>query len=326
MKRVLVTGGSGFIGRHLVASQLRQGHFVRAVDLHEGAAAGKPVSPNLEEVIGDIADPAVQNRIVEGIDVVYHLASAHLDVRLSADDYRRVNVDATAALILAAKAAGVQRFVHCSSVGVMGDVQTPPADETAPCLPENIYEVTKFEGEKAAAGIARQTGFPVVIVRPAWVFGPGCPRTEKLFRMVRKGRFIFFGQGRNFRHPIYIDDAIRGMEQCAGADLAPGECFILAGHKPATTRELVDAIAQTANVKSPAIHVPIIFGRLAGAGLEIVFKAAGRTPPFSSRSMDFYVKNNAYSIRKAKQAFGFDPQFDLLHGLAETWKRMQANR
>lgn len=321
MKRVLITGSSGFIGRHLVESQLGQGNFVRAVDLHEGIAG----AANLDSVTGDIADPAVQDRIVEGIDVVYHLASAHLDVRLSADDYRRVNVGATAALILAAKAAGVQRFVHCSSVGVMGNIQSPPADETTPCEPENVYEVTKFEGEKAAVGIAKETGFPVVIVRPAWVFGPGCPRTEKMFRMVRKGRFIFFGKGQNFRHPIFIADAIRGMEQCAVAELDPGDIFILAGHTPTTTRELIDAIARTADVKRPAIHVPAIFGKLAGASLEMVFKAGGQAPPFSSRSMDFYVKNNAYSIRKANQAFGFDPQFDLSRGLAETWERMQVN-
>src|SRR6185503_7561360 len=106
-------------------------------------------------------------KLVEGMDVVYHLASAHLDVSLSDAHYHRVNVGATLSLLGAARQAGVRRFVHCSSVGVIGDVKHPPADETTKCHPVNIYERTKLEGERVALDFARQTSFPVVVVRPA---------------------------------------------------------------------------------------------------------------------------------------------------------------
>jgi nucleoside-diphosphate-sugar epimerase len=125
---VLVTGGDGFIGSHLVDSQLAQGHRVRTVDLRMDRLANVSDCPNLEVVAGDITDKHLVNRLVSGIDVVYHLASAHLDVSLPDAYYRRVNVEATASLLEAAQSAGVQRVVHCSSNGVIGDVRTTPDD------------------------------------------------------------------------------------------------------------------------------------------------------------------------------------------------------
>ena len=128
--KVLITGAGGFIGSHLVDSQLDQGHDVRAVDLHIDLLQHQLANPHLEAIRGDITDESVLKNLVDGIDVVYHLASAHLDVSLSNEHYRRVNVGATLSLLESARKAGVKRFVHCSSVGVIGDVENPPADET----------------------------------------------------------------------------------------------------------------------------------------------------------------------------------------------------
>ena len=213
--KVLITGAGGFIGSHLVDSQLEQGHDVRAVDLHLDLLQHQSAHPHLEAFLGDITDENLLKKLVEGVDIVYHLASAHLDVSLSDEHYRRVNVGATLSLLEAARHAGVKRFVHCSSVGVIGDVENPPADETTDCHPTNIYERTKLEGEREALAYSRRTGFPVVVMRPAWVYGPRCPRTAKLMRTISKGRFLFFGSGQNMRHPVYINDAVKGLELCA---------------------------------------------------------------------------------------------------------------
>ena len=119
---VLITGAGGFIGSHLVDSQLKRGYHVRGVDLHLDLLRHQIAHPRLEVICGDISDRESLQKLVRGIDIVYHLASAHLDVSLSEAHYRRVNVDASRSLLEAARNAGVKRFVHCSSVGVIGDV------------------------------------------------------------------------------------------------------------------------------------------------------------------------------------------------------------
>lgn len=316
--KVLITGAGGFIGSHLVDSQLAQGHDVRALDLHLDLLSHQGAHPHLEMIPCDITDESLLKKVVEGVDIVYHLASAHLDVRLSDEYYRRVNVGATLALLRAAKQAGVKRFVHCSSVGVIGDVQTPPANETTECYPTNIYERTKLEGEKTAIDFARRTGFPVVVMRPAWVYGPRCPRTAKLMRTISKGRFLFFGKGQNMRHPVYISDAVKGLELCGSADGVNGEVFIIAGEKAVQVSELVDVMSTELGARPPKLHLPIRLGLLGGYSLELLFKLIGKQPPFSRRSVDFFLKHNAYDIQKAKRILGYQPQVDLRTGIRET--------
>lgn len=315
---VLITGGGGFIGSHLVESQLAQGHHVRTVDLHTQRLAHMADRPRLDVVVGSITDRHLVERLVSGIDVIYHLASAHLDVHLSDDVYWQVNVQATANLLRAARAAGVGQVVHCSSNGVIGDVQNPPADEATPCNPTNIYERTKLAGEQVALQVARETGLPVVVARPAWVYGPRCPRTQKLFHTIQKRRFVMVGDGRTLRHPIYVSDAVRGFELCAASKKAAGQVYLLAGEKPVTIQSLVRTIAEMLDVQPPAVHLPLWLAQAGGYALELAFRPLGRQPPFSRRSVDFFLKNNVYSIRKAQQELGFQPQVDLRAGLVQT--------
>jgi len=320
--KVLITGAGGFIGSHLVDSQLEQGHDVRAVDLHLDLLQPQSANPNLEAITGDITDENLLKRLVEGVEIVYHLASAHLDVSLSDEHYRRVNVGATLSLLEAARRAGVKRFVHCSSVGVIGDVKNSPADETTDCHPTNIYERTKLEGEREALTYSRRTDFPIVVMRPAWVYGPRDPRTSKLMQTISKGRFFFFGNGQNMRHPIYICDAVKGLELCASVEGVNGEVFIIAGENAVPVAELVSVMSGELGVRSPQLHLPIALGLLGGYSLEMAFKLIGKQPPFSRRSMDFFLKHNAYDIGKAKRMLGYQPQMDLRGGIRKTiqWK------
>lgn len=312
---VLITGGGGFLGSHLVESQLAQAHHVRTIDLHTHDLRHHD---RVQIVQGDIEDTALMRKLLAGVDVVYHLASAHLDVSLSNAHYQRVNVDATLQLLQMAQTAGVQRFVHCSSVGVIGDVDNPPANEETPCSPTNIYEKTKLAGELAALAFGRSNNFPVVVARPAWIYGPRCPRTRKLIRTIRKGRFVIFGNGKVLRHPVYVADAVRGLERCAMASQAQGEVYIIAGDAPVTIETLVDTIASVLGVKAPTWHVPVSLGLMAGYSLEAAFKLLKKQPPLSHRSMDFFRKNNAYDISKARRELGFEPLVDLKTGLAQT--------
>ena len=127
-----------------------------------------------------------------------------------------------------------------------------------------------------------------------------------------------FGSGRTLRHPIYVSDAIRGLELCAETESARGQIYILAGAKPVTIEALVRMIAQVIERPVPTIHLPVALGKAAGIALQAAFKPLGLRPPFSRRSMDFYLKNNAYDIGKARRELGFQPQVDLHTGLVKT--------
>lgn len=321
---VLITGGGGFIGSHLVDSQLALGNYVRTLDLYAGRLSHVASHPNLEIVVGDITDDDLVRQSLEDIDLIYHLASAHLDTSLSDEHYHRVNLDGTVDLLKAANKAGVKRVVHCSSVGVIGDVEKPPADETTLCNPTNIYEKTKLAGERAALSFTQEADLPVVVARPAWVYGPRCPRTKKLIQGIRKGRFPIFGRGQNLRHPIYVSDAVSGLESCGEKDQISGQVYIIAGDEPVTIEQLVCLVADTVGVKLPLIRLPIFLGKLIAYSLQFLFKPLGRQPPFSRRSLDFFLKNNAYDIRKARRDLGFCPRVDLRSGLQKTWHWLES--
>lgn len=316
--KILITGGGGFIGSHLVDHQLAQGHTVRVLDHNTDQLTHLAGLASLQVIRGDITHPELVRQAVWGIDVVYHLASAHLDVSRSDGHYWRVNVDGTLGLLRAARAAGVGRVVHCSSVGVIGNVLTPPADEATDCRPTNIYEKTKLAGEQAALRYGAETGLAVVVARPAWVYGPRCPRTERLLKSIRNRRFVMFGHGKTLRHPLFVADAVRGLELCAAAAHVPGQCYILAGERAMSIEELVATIAAVYGVSPPTLRLPARLGFVGGYVLELLFKGLSQPPPFSRRTLDFYLKNNSYRIDRAERDLGFRPEVDLPAGVSET--------
>ena len=120
---------------------------------------------------------------------VFHLASLLGAAPVDRGRFLEVNARGTENVLSAARRAGVRRFVHVSSVGVLGSIQGPPAGEDAPYHPEDIYELSKQQGEEIARRFAAE-GDPVVIVRPTWVYGPGDRRTLKLMRAIQK-RYFF---------------------------------------------------------------------------------------------------------------------------------------
>lgn len=317
MNMVLITGAGGLIGRDLAESQLRQGHLVRALDLDVDALKPFGRHDNLQIFPGDMRDSSLLRRLVAGADVVYHLASAHLDPGLSDSDYFQVNVTATRQLLEEAEKAGVRRFVHCSSNGVLGKIERLPANEGTPCRPTNVYERTKLLGEQEALGFFRKFQFPVVVARPSWVIGPSCTRTARLLRAVLNRRFIVFGSGKTLRHPIYISDAVRGLELCALRG-KPGEVYLLAGEKPVSVTELVETIASLRGLRPPSVRLPVVFGLTAAHLLQRGCGMLHCRAPITLRTLDFFIKDNAYDTSKARRELGFVPTVALRDGLEKS--------
>jgi dihydroflavonol-4-reductase len=314
VRRALVTGASGFIGAHCVRFLAGRNWRVRALDVHPAPNDFK--SLEIEFTQADLRDSSTLTALLKGIDVVFHLASVHLDVGASFAEFEAVNVRAVAALVAACAAAKVRRLVHVSSVGVYGHVEHPPADESAPLHPENDYERTKRAGEDAAREAAKRHGVDLVIVRPSWVYGIGCPRTEKLIGALRRGRFFYIGAARNLRHPVYISDFLEGMWLAANvSEPLAGATFNIAGPRWMTVQEMVMTFATAINARPPTFRIPRSVGYAAGWIAELVGALLKINPPISRRTLAFFENDNAFDISAARTRLKYEPRIELLDGV-----------
>jgi len=224
-----------------------------------------------------------------------------------------------------AAAAGVRRVVHCSTVGVHGDIEHPPANEDAPLRPGDVYQRTKLEGERLARQAAERARIALTIARPSGIYGPGDRRLLKLFRGVARRRLPILGSGGIYYHLTYIDDLVEGFRLCGEHPAAANRTYILAGGEVTTLNELVRIVAEVAGVAPPWLHLPVWPFWLAGAACEAVCVPLGIEPPIYRRRVDFYTKSRAFDITRARQELGYDPKVGLRDGIARTlaWYRQQ---
>jgi dihydroflavonol-4-reductase len=320
--RVLVTGATGFTGGHLARTLASRGHDVIALVRDEDRAAPLEQA-GISLVRGDVRDRRALELAASKTEVVYHIAAIYRQAGLRQEEYRAVNAEAVGIVIQAASAAGARRVVHCSTVGVHGDIEHPPANEEAPLKPGDIYQETKLEGERHAREEGTKAGLEVVIVRPTGIYGPGDRRLLKLFRGVARGRFVILGSGRIFYHLTYIDDLVEGFRLCGEVPAAAGRTYILAGGEVTTLNELIAVIAEVARVAPPRLHLPVWPFWMAGAFCEAVCVPVGIEPPIYRRRVDFFTKSRAFDISRARRELGFSPSVRLREGIARTlaWYR-----
>lgn len=323
--RVLVTGATGFTGGHLARYLAGRGQEVRAL-VRAGAAPDarrELAAAGVALVEGDLRDSAALERACAGVEVVYHIAAIYRQAGLRDEEYRAVNAVAPRTVVLAAAAGGVRRVVHCSTVGVHGDVEHPPAGEDAPLRPGDIYQQTKLEGEAAAREAGRSAGIEVVVARPTGIYGPGDRRLLKLFRGVARRRFVVLGSGRIFYHLTYIDDLVEGFRLCGVVPAAAGGTYILAGGEVTTLHELIGIIAEEARVPRPRLRLPVWPFWIAGAACEALCTPLGIEPPIYRRRVDFFTKSRAFDISRARAEIGYTPQVPLREGIRRTlaWYR-----
>lgn len=314
---VLVTGATGYTGGYLVRRLVKDGYQVRVLARSRDKAEGfKGIGVGV--VLGDIRDESVVNEAVKGMDIVFHLVAVFRIAGLKDKDYWDIHVLGTKNILEASLKHKIKRFIHCSTIGVHGGVSQMPANEESPFNPGDIYQLTKLEGEKVAIQYWKDKGLPVVIVRPAGIYGPGEMRFLKLFRAVSKGIFIMIGNGQIYWHPVYIDDLIQGIMLAATVPDIEGEIFIIGSEEYITLNRLVDSIAGVLGVKLRKLYIPARPIQVVGSMCEIFCKPFGIEPPIYRRRVDFFTKNRAFDISKAKQKLGYQPRYDLFSGLKLT--------
>jgi nucleoside-diphosphate-sugar epimerase len=316
--RAFITGGSGFIGGHLVDLLVKKGWDVRAL-VHRGPLHNEG---RVKILKGDICDRAVLKDGLEGADILFHLASALGSSAIGKDEFFRVNARGTEAVLEAAREEKVKRIIQVSSAGVLGAVKNNDiaAEDYSPG-PIQVYDETKLAGEKAALRFAEK-GVDVVVIRPGWAYGPGDKRTFKLIKAICRKKFILATKGEARQTPVYIDDLVEGILLAAEKG-EKGSIYHLAGREILTAREIVGVIAASCGRKIPRFRIPLVPARLAALILEGMFSPLRREPPLSRAKLSFFLHSKPLSIHKAESELGFSPNVLFVEGikLALSWYR-----
>lgn len=322
--KVLVTGGTGFLGAALVRRLLTAGVPVRA--LVRSPAKGMILADEgAEVVLGSITDIAAVRAAVEGVAVVYHLAGRLFVPGIPATVYRTTHVDGTKLLLACCReVSGFERLVHCSTTGVLGVTGDRTVDEDTPMRPTNVYEETKAEAEVAVRECWRD-GLPAVIARPGLVYGPGDLHLLPFFRSVLRRRFRPIGRETVWLHPIYIDDVTEGLIRCGLRETALGECFHLAGREPAPLTRLAEAIALAGGTRVPLGHIPLPAAQAVAALGDRLPPTLRQSAPLTRSRLEFLTHSRMYDVTKAERLLEFAARTDLWSGIANSmgWYRAE---
>jgi dihydroflavonol-4-reductase len=276
--RALVTGGTGFLGGHVVAALAAAGADVRAF-AHRPPPTGA-LPDGVDFLQGDILDPDAVRRAVEGCDAIFHLAALYSYARSDVPLMEAVNVRGTAALLDAAARGQPRRVVHTSSCATCGPVRGRPATERDVPPPRELavpYKRTKLHGERLALEAARH-GPEVIVVNPTVPVGPGDHRptpTGKMVADVAHGRARGY-LARSVLNVVAAEDVARG--HIAAFDRGrPGERYLLGGENMAV-RDVFAIIARAAGRPVPRVPVPWIVAYGAARVAETVLRPLGREP------------------------------------------------
>jgi nucleoside-diphosphate-sugar epimerase len=323
---VLVTGATGFTGGHLATTLARRGYQVRALVREKSRArfeSSDAAQAGVVASLGDLTDAAAVRRAAEGAAVVYHIAATYREAGQPDSAYTAINIDGTRHVLEAAKSAGARRVVHCSTGGVHGHIDHPPATEDAPLGPGDVYQETKLAAENLARDFGLREHFEVVVARPIGIYGPGDTRFLRMFRGIARGRFPILGSGDVFYHLTYIDDLVEGFRLCGETPGAAGRTYLLAGPRYTTLNELTRLVAKELGVAPPRLHLPVWPFWMAGLACEIVCVPLRIEPPLYRRRVDFFTKSRAFDIARARTELGYAPKVDLEEGIHRTaaWYR-----
>jgi dihydroflavonol-4-reductase len=317
--RVLVTGATGFVGRHLVRRLRAERACVRV--LARSATKAQPLlQDGVDLVVGEITDGAALCAALEDVAVVYHLAGELFRPGVPAATYHKTHVEGTRALLCACRARPrLERLVHCSTTGVLGATGTHAADEAAPYRPTNAYEESKAQAEM----LVRASGFPAVIVRPGLVYGPGDLHLLGFFRAIQRRQFRPIGRRSVWLHPIYIDDLIEALLRCGGHPRAVGDCFHLAGPAPVTITRLAATIARAEGVASPRGRIPLPVARAVALAGDLLPARLQPLAPLTRSRLAFLTHSRVYSVAKARHVLDFAAAVDLPTGIGRSvaWYR-----
>ena len=309
--RVLVIGGSGFIGSRLIQVLLTRGHEVSNLDRID--------SPVVEGIttIGDVTDATAVAAASVGRDVIVNLAAAHRDDVRPVSLYDQINVGGARAVVAAAEANGISRILFTSTVAIYGLDKNDAAEDSVP-EPFNDYGRTKLEAEAvfrewADADPTRS----LVIVRPSVVFGEGNRgNVYNLARQVASGRFLMVGDGSNRKSMTYVGNIVEYLADAL--DSPAGTHTNNYADKPdLSTRELIDVLQEAMDIRGSKVKLPLPLGLAAGHAFDLVARVTRRTFPISAIRIRKFVSDTTVNTDRLT-ATGYTPHYSLSEGIRRT--------
>src|SRR5690348_8048477 len=278
---------------------------------------------NVEIVYGDLTDSESLKDVVQGVQRIYNVAAKTGPWGLE-EVYRSINVQGLANLVHRALQAGVQRIVHTSSITVYGHHLRGIVTEDAPYQAEdNPYSRSKIAGEKLITSLVKDHAAPVVIVRPAWIYGPRDTSSfARLVSLVEAGKGFFVGSAKNIVPVVYVRDVAQGMIKAGDAgDEVIGRAYTLADDRRVTQEEYLNTIADKLGVAHITRKIPFLPLYMAGRTAELVWQALGRRkaspPPVTTYGLTLLGGDQQFSIERARRELAYEPEYDIQRGLDE---------
>jgi nucleoside-diphosphate-sugar epimerase len=308
--RILITGGSGFIGSRLARRLIERGHAVRILDL--------VVNPALKDhtIQGDVSHAEVVRRALEGVDLVFHLAAQHRDDVQPIELYYTTNVDGMRILCDEMDRASIRRLIFTSSVAIYG-FDTQDGDESTAPAPANHYGKSKLEAEHVVdAWLRRGDGREAVVMRPCAVFGPtNRGNIFNLFRQVMSGRFVMVGDGKNKKSMAFVDNVVDALLFVMERS---GSLVVNYADKPdLCMNELVTILCRAGGLRVPRFRLPRLLGLLAGHGLDLAAHVMRRTFALSAVRVNKFCATSIVNADRIR-SLGFSPRTTLAEGIRPT--------
>lgn len=328
MKKILVTGASGFIGTHLIKRLLQDGFSVRALVFSHFAKSD--VSSHVEVVQGDIRDAQFMKEAARDIDTVFHLAGrAHALSEIQQEDskYHAINVQGTRNLLEAARHHGVQRFIFFSSVKVMGEETEGCVDESAEPHPLTAYGRSKLEAEKLVLNYGERYGFHAVCLRLSLVYGEGNKgNLTRMIQAVDRGFFPPLQNITSYRSMVHVSNVVEAAILASQKSQANGMCYIVADVAPYATFEIYEMILRALGRDIPRWHIPLKILRFAGLFGDCIGRLRGRRFIFDSEVLKKMTDTAWYSPEKISRDLGFRPTLTIQQTLPEiiNWCRRKS--
>lgn len=286
--QVLVTGGTGFVGRAVLAALAETPHRARVLVRRPESPRARDLATRwrVEIAAGEVLDPASLRAAMSGCEAVIHLVGIISEV--GRNTFENAHTRATQNVVEAARAAGVTRLVHMSALG------TRPGAVSR-------YHQTKWAAEEAV----RASGLAWTIFRPSLIYGPGDQFTNLFARLARWSPVLpVMGPGRARLQPVAVEAVARAFVRALTEPAAVGRTFDLCGPEPLTFDEVLDAILAVTGRRRVKLHLPLPLARLAARGLELIFpRLLGRPAPFNRDQLVMLQEDNVGDPAPARALF-----------------------
>lgn len=318
----MVTGASGFIGKHLVNTL--EGYGFRVNILVRNSRNYNNVIGDVCIFEGDIIDSDIVKKAIDNVEIVFHLVAKTHDFSKNIDnakDYFKINVEGTENLLDACISSKVKHFVYFSSVKTMGEVSKYTLNETYDCTPTTPYGESKLAAEKLVVDYGNKYGFRTTIIRLPLVYGPGNKgNVYKMIEAIDNGRFVMIGKGINKRSMVYVQNVVDAALSVVDQKAADKKVYIITDGVDYSMKELYRLIAKGLSKKPLPFYVPMGIATLFAIAGDIWSKTTRRPSPFDSDILGKLTGLLTFSSRRIKEELGFKPKYNFYNTLDKTIK------